>query len=238
MAALAGITASTLRGYITRRENSVPQPQANVSGRSMWSKSVAADWTEARRRSAEGVREMFAGQDDAHLSLAAAAARKRYAKSFHAMLWERPDIRKRWVLRHRNEQAVTGIADDLAWYAANDLDRFLPPELLIDTVRHAVLDQFGQGLGDQETDRAREWGLTLTHQVARMLDWLIQHQPDAAQRAIGCVLRDMKTGTASRPQRQPGPCTGPGPGEHPGQTRPGELPRTRPARRVPAHLVT
>ncbi len=41
-----------------------------------------------------------------------------------------------------------------------------------------------------------------------MLDWLIQHQPDAAQRAIGCVLRDMKTGTASRPQRQPGPCTG------------------------------
>ncbi|MFF3276620.1 hypothetical protein ACFYWU_37695 [Streptomyces chrestomyceticus] len=78
------------------------------------SKSVAADWTEDRRRSAEGVREVFAGQEDARLSPGAAAARKRYAKSFHAMLWERPDIRKRWVLRHRNEQADTGIANDLA----------------------------------------------------------------------------------------------------------------------------
>ncbi|MEU0169029.1 hypothetical protein ACL07V_36695 [Streptomyces sp. MB22_4] len=37
MAALGGITASTLRGYISRGENDVPLPQATVGGRAQWS---------------------------------------------------------------------------------------------------------------------------------------------------------------------------------------------------------
>ncbi|GGN61953.1 hypothetical protein GCM10012285_61550 [Streptomyces kronopolitis] len=192
MSALAGITASTLRGYISRQENSVPQPQANVSGRSMWSKSVAADWAEARRRSSEGVREALAGQDYDNLSQGAHAVRDRFAKDFHDTLWARPDIRKRWVLRHRNDQAVREVADDLAWTVALSLDRILPPGMISTTVRHAVLDLYGEGLNLRDKDEeVTSWDLTLTQPVATMLDWLIRHHPDTAQSAIGAILRDM-----------------------------------------------
>ncbi|MFF3929220.1 hypothetical protein [Streptomyces hirsutus] len=63
MAALGGIMASTLRGYISRGENDVPQPQATVGGRAQWSRSVAEDWAGARRRSSEGLREAMSAGD-------------------------------------------------------------------------------------------------------------------------------------------------------------------------------
>ncbi|MFI9549498.1 helix-turn-helix transcriptional regulator [Streptomyces sp. NPDC052016] len=59
MAARVGITASTLRGYISRGENDVPLPQATVGGRAQWPRPVAEDWAEARRRSSEGLREVM-----------------------------------------------------------------------------------------------------------------------------------------------------------------------------------
>ncbi|MFE0062738.1 hypothetical protein, partial [Streptomyces sp. NPDC059003] len=174
MAALAGITASTLRGYIARKENSVPAPQANVSGRSMWSKAVAADWVEVRRRSSEGLREALDGKDVDNLSVGAAAVRDRFTESFHATLWARPDIRKRWVLRRRNEQAVREIAEGLAWSVASDLDRILPPEMIGRTLRHAVLDEYRESLDLTDHDSAiRSWQLTLSTPVTKMLDWFI-----------------------------------------------------------------
>lgn len=194
MAALGGITASTLRGYIARGENDVPAPQANVSGRSMWSKAVAADWVEARNRSSEGVREVLAGQDIDQLSPGAAAVRDRYAERFHFSLWGRPNIRKRWVLRHRNEPAVREVADELAWTVASDLGQMLPTEWLSVTVRHAVLDQFTQSLelcGEDDASAVSSFELTLTQPMAKMLDWLIRHHPDTARHTIGSILRDL-----------------------------------------------
>jgi hypothetical protein len=56
MAEVAGINASTLRAYLTRGEAEVPLPQATVGGRSMWSRPVAQDWAEQRRRSSDDIR--------------------------------------------------------------------------------------------------------------------------------------------------------------------------------------
>ncbi|MFE2325299.1 hypothetical protein ACFXD5_15490 [Streptomyces sp. NPDC059385] len=43
MAELGGITASTLRSYISRGNSEVPQPQATVGGRDQWARAVADD---------------------------------------------------------------------------------------------------------------------------------------------------------------------------------------------------
>ncbi|MER5852499.1 hypothetical protein ABT126_37270 [Streptomyces sp. NPDC002012] len=48
MAELGGITASTLRAYISRGNSEVPQPQATVGGRDQWARAMADDWVEAR----------------------------------------------------------------------------------------------------------------------------------------------------------------------------------------------
>jgi predicted DNA-binding transcriptional regulator AlpA len=138
MAELGGITASTLRAYISRGNSEVPQPQATVNGRDQWARAVAEDWVEARRRSHEGVRATMTAGDRDHLSPGAAEVRDHFADDFHSLLWDRPDVRKRWVLRARNEGSVREVADALAWDVAVSLDRILPTDLLGPTVVGAV----------------------------------------------------------------------------------------------------
>lgn len=193
MAALSEIGASTLRSYISRGEGEVPMPQATIGGRGMWSRPVAQDWAEARRRSAEGVKAVLSAGDRHQLSPGAAEVRERFARDFRRSLWERPDWRKRWVLRHRNEESVGEIADDLAWTVAVSMDRILPTNLLSATIRHAVLDEFADDLerhGRKKNKEVHWYELNLTVQVAKMLDWFIRHRPDSAQYAIGEILRE------------------------------------------------
>ncbi|MET9471840.1 IS3 family transposase [Streptomyces sp. NPDC002917] len=53
---------------------------------------------------------MSAGDRD-DLSPGAADVRDRFAADFLGTLWERPDVRKRWILRQRNEASVREVAD-------------------------------------------------------------------------------------------------------------------------------
>jgi hypothetical protein len=76
------------------------------------------------------------------LSPGPAEVRDRFTNDFLGTLWERPDVRKRWILRQRNEASVKEIADALAWSVAVSLDRILPTDILGATIRHAVLDDF------------------------------------------------------------------------------------------------
>ncbi|MFD6967436.1 hypothetical protein [Streptomyces sp. NPDC059949] len=193
MAALGGIGASTLRAYMSRNESSVPAPQAVISGRAMWSRSVGLDWADARRRSSEGVRAaMSAPGNGDGLSLGAESVRQRFTKDFFRTLWENPDRRKWWVLRHRNEKDIRDVADDLASSVALSLDRIVPVDALSMTVRYAILDDLGRALGDQDGATVNEYELRLTPQIAKMLDWFIRHHPDAAQRTIGDTLRQLE----------------------------------------------
>jgi hypothetical protein len=111
MAELGSITASTLRAYISRGNSEVPQPQATVNGRDQWARAAADDWVEAGQRSYEGVRAtMIAGNRD-NLSPGTAEVRDHFADDFRSLLWDRPDVRKRWILRARNEDSVREGAD-------------------------------------------------------------------------------------------------------------------------------
>ncbi|PBC87075.1 MULTISPECIES: hypothetical protein [unclassified Streptomyces] len=195
MAELGGITASTLRAYLSRSNSEVPQPQASVGGRDQWARAVVDDWVEARQRSAEGIRATMSAGDRDSLAPGAAEVRDRFAADFHQLLWERPDVRKRWVLRQRNEQAVREVSDALAWNVAASLDRILPSHLLGATVRHAVLDDFSETFTltkDQreQDDEVRWWHLTLSLPIGKMLDWFVRHHPDTAYREIGEIMRE------------------------------------------------
>ncbi|MBN0045584.1 hypothetical protein JS756_16010 [Streptomyces actuosus] len=197
MAELGGITASTLRAYISRGNSEVPRPQAVVGGRDQWARAVADDWVEARKRSYTGVGEAMSAGDRDALSPGAAEVRDRFAADFQHALYDRPDVRKRWVLRHRNKESVTQIAGELAWSVAAGLDQIVPTEHLGRTVRAAVLHDFAETVemfADDEDATDGEaspewWHLNLTPSVGKLLDWYIRCFPGEAYATIGEIQR-------------------------------------------------
>ncbi|MGW9241299.1 hypothetical protein ACWGRL_21660 [[Kitasatospora] papulosa] len=198
MAELGGITASTLRAYISRGNSEVPLPQAVVGGRDQWARAVAEDWAESRQRSYEGVGAAMSAGDRDSLSPGAAEVRDRFVTDFQHTLFDRPDVRKRWVLRQRNKESVAEIAGELAWSVAVSLERIIPTEHLGRTVRAAVLydwqDSLDMFAGDED-DRAagKWWHLNLTPSVAKMLDWYVRHFPGEAYGTIGEIQQQAHT---------------------------------------------
>ncbi|MFI6689193.1 hypothetical protein [Streptomyces sp. NPDC050485] len=199
MAELGSITASTLRAYISRGNSEVPLPQANVGGRDQWARAVAEDWVESRQRSYEGVGAAMSAGDRDSLSPGAAAVRDRFAADFHRTLFDRPDVRKRWVLRHRNPESVTEIADELAWSVATSLDRIIPTQELGRVVQGAVINDWQESIDmfakrdKNSEDPHAWWHLNLTVPVAKMLDWYIRHFPSDAYARIGDIQRKAHT---------------------------------------------
>ncbi|MEU4118909.1 hypothetical protein AB0F71_31005 [Kitasatospora sp. NPDC028055] len=190
LAELGGIAASTLRAYISRGEGEVPPPQAIVGGRSAWARPVAQDWAERRRRSSDSVSALLSAGEGSSMSTGAAGLQERFTQIFFSHLWQRPERRKRWALRHRTEDAVRQVADELGWSVAVNLDDIVPPYPLAATVRHAILDElaYGQQLDQQigDTDPSTFYGITTP--VAEMLDWLVRHHPTHAQQIIGEIV--------------------------------------------------
>jgi hypothetical protein len=191
LAQAGGIAPSTLRGYLSRGQNDVPAPQAVIGGRSLWSKPVAADWAERRRRSSEGVAQVLSHDGQEHsLSVGRARIQEMFTKEFTALLWDSPERRKRWALRHRTPEQVHRTAEDLAWSVADSLDELIPMNALTSVVRMSVLHEFA---GDVESCRAEKRpvnksDLHLWQTTATMLDWIIRHEPAAAQRLIGEIV--------------------------------------------------
>ncbi|MFI6587450.1 hypothetical protein [Embleya sp. NPDC050493] len=186
LADIAGIAASTLRAYISRNEQDVPLPQAVVNGRSAWSRPVAKEWAEQRRRSPDSVAAAVADTTDSTLAVGTADLQRRLARMFLTHLWERPERRKRWALRHRTDTAVGEVADELGWTVATNLEAIVPLEALAATIRHAFLDELatGKDLADDEDDHL--YGIA--PDVGRMLDWLIRHDPGYAQPVIAEIV--------------------------------------------------
>ncbi|MFI9835242.1 hypothetical protein ACIHIX_47150 [Streptomyces sp. NPDC051913] len=105
-------------------------------------------------------------------------------------MWKRPDIRKRWVLRHRNEPAVREIADRLAFEVADSLSRIIPTDALGPTIRYAVLEDFATSLrgSKRRGGQLKAFDLILSVPLAKMLSWFIQHFPTSAQWYIGVIM--------------------------------------------------
>ncbi|QLH19474.1 hypothetical protein [Streptomyces sp. Rer75] len=157
MAELGGITASTLRAYISGGNSEVPLPQATVGGRDQWARAVAEDWVEARQRSYQGIDAAMSAGDRDNLSPGAADVRDRFATDLHHTLWDRPDVRKRWVLRQRNTESVAEIANELAWSLAASLDRIIPTQHLGRVVQGTVMHDFAES-GEMFADEAKKRG--------------------------------------------------------------------------------
>jgi len=193
MAEIAGVAASTLRAYLSRDEGDVPQPQATVNGRSVWARPVAEEWAEQRRRSPESVTDAVStDRAGAKVPPGVAEVWNWFTRMFFSQLWERPDRRKRWALRWRNDAAVRQLAEELGWGVAASVPKLVPTDALATTITHAVLDEFATGqkldrkTGDGTDDSAGFYGITPA--IARMLDWLIRHSPTSAGHAIGEIV--------------------------------------------------
>ncbi|QVJ03468.1 hypothetical protein KGD82_27675 (plasmid) [Nocardiopsis eucommiae] len=189
MAEIGGITASTLRAYLTREENDVPLPQATIAGRAMWARPVAQDWAEQRSR--EEVASVLAHQGtDPALSVGQHRIQERFAQSFTSQLWSSPQRRKRWALRHRNVEQVRQTSQDLARTVAVSLREIVPLPQLATVVRLAVIAEFTEDVNEGKP--IRKGSLHLWPATAKMLDWIIRHEPSAAQRLIGEIVRESR----------------------------------------------
>lgn len=211
MAEIAGIAASTLRAYIARSEAAVPLPQVVLNGRSAWARPVAQEWAEQRQRSPDSVTQaVSADRAGTSLPVGASEVWNRFTRTFFALLWERPEARKHWALRWRTEAAVRDIAEGLGWQVASSLDRIVPTDALAKTIELAFMDELATGqqsyraahdpklhlAGTGEADDDVFYGITPG--AARMLGWLVRHQPAAAGHVIGAI-----TGEAERRLRIP-----------------------------------
>ena len=144
---------------------------------------------EARQRSYQGVGEAMSADDRNSLSPGAAEVRDRFAVDFQHTLFDRPDLRKRWTLRHRSKESVAEVADRLAWSVGANLDQIVPTESLGNTVRAAVIHDFTDSIEMFAEERVSEgiqwWHLNLMPSVAKTLDWYIRCFPGEAHSVIG-----------------------------------------------------
>lgn len=184
MADLAGIAASTLRGYSARGENAVPAHQAVVAGRKMWSLPVATDWVESRERRPDKAAAALAATSE--LSVGKADLYERFAASFFSRLWSTP-FRKLW--RFKDESTARQRSNELAMLVATNLNDIVPSDPLKFTVRQAVLYEFqyaratAADLGRPEQMNVALWPLT-----AKMLDWFVRHHPQQAGNLINDII--------------------------------------------------
>ncbi|MBC3844569.1 hypothetical protein GXW82_43630 [Streptacidiphilus sp. 4-A2] len=86
-------------------------------------------WRPASAPTRESAKRCPADDRDS-LSPGAAEVRDRFAVDFQHTLFDRPDLRKRWTLRHRSKESVAEVADRLAWSVGANLDQIVPTESL------------------------------------------------------------------------------------------------------------
>ncbi|MGW2686393.1 helix-turn-helix transcriptional regulator [Streptomyces sp. NPDC001414] len=192
MAATAGISPSTLRAYISRGDCDVPAPQAVVGRRSLWARPVAEEWAEQRRTVAEG--PVTSPLDTAGLSPGAADTQHAFARLFFDQLWQRPEIRKRWNTRHRTEDEVRQVADELGRAVTARLDDILPADALAATLTRALLDAL---TGRARPGEDRPAGVDPS--LAAMLRWLDRHHPDLARQVIRDTAEDTRRRRGTAP---------------------------------------
>ncbi|MFD4529929.1 hypothetical protein ACFWP7_39710 [Streptomyces sp. NPDC058470] len=172
LAAAAAISPSALRAYISRGQGAVPEPQALVGNRPMWSRPVAENWAAHRRRPAAD--RWPAQRERPVLAAGAEPIRQQLTPVLYAALWEDPERRARWVLRHRTAHAVRQVAEDLAHLAADRLQETVPAQALAEVLTQAAIANFGAG-------QPRSDG------VAQVLGWLTRNHPQLAEQTTATV---------------------------------------------------
>jgi len=172
LAAAAAISPSALRAYISRGQGAVPEPQGLVAGRPMWSRPVAENWAAHRRRPA--ATRWPAHRSRRALPEGAEQIRQRLDPILFAALWEDPERRARWVLRHRTQDAVRHVAADLAHLAAERLQDTVPAQALAKVLTQAALADFAAGA-------------VRSTSASQVLGWLTLYHPHVAEQALTTI---------------------------------------------------
>ncbi|MFI1312832.1 hypothetical protein ACH4TS_22210 [Streptomyces albidoflavus] len=172
LAAAAGISSSALRAYISRGQSTVPEPQTVIGNRPMWSRPVAENWAEHRRRPAAD--RWPSHRDRPDLPPGADQIRRTLGPVLFAALWDDPERRARWALRHRTRQAVADVAADLAYLAADRLEKTCPVQALADVLTQAALADLAAAADGSSP-------------VGQVLDWLSRHHAPAAETAVSAI---------------------------------------------------
>ena len=183
LAAFGGIAPSTLRSYMSRGQSEVPAPQVEVAGRKLWSRAVAEEWAEQRRRGDPGGLEMpiALGDKPRRAAPGIEALQEKFAGIFRAVLLD-AGYRKGW-LGKRLRNVPAGLDQRLAWEVAEGLRGIVPLHDLGLTIQAAILKDFADNNGD------RQW-LVISPATGRMLDWFVRHDPNHASAVIGETALD------------------------------------------------
>lgn len=196
MAKLAGIAPSTLRAYNVRGEGEIPEPQAVVGGRNAWARPVAMEWIEQRGKSWEAATDAVSvDHDGVSLPMGTSELWTRFTATFFSHLWTAAGMRQRWAIRFRSETQVRKIAEELGWSVAAGLNAIVPIEALGFTIQHAVLDEFAYEMeGYRESGEEgpkEEWEFFgINFRIAKMLDWLLRHEPGYTRAIINSIIGD------------------------------------------------
>lgn len=200
VASIAGIAAGTLRGYISRGENDIPDPQLVTGGRSLWSLPVINEWIETRaytpEESTRAVSQDFG--DGPYVGFV--DLREKLFYWILSRLSRSLEIKPRFALRWRDQNSLKEVAMDLSGTIAAGLDQMIPLEELSRTILDAMQ---GDLLRDWTNNLSREDDLLADHHpqiyhvsddTGTMLDWLIRHDPQRGRRVVqtfvGEVLRN------------------------------------------------
>ncbi|MFJ3498468.1 hypothetical protein ACIPPJ_33435 [Streptomyces sp. NPDC086091] len=182
MAELGGVTVSTLRAHLARGSGEVPLPQTDVRGHGRWSRAVAEDWVDSRKRSFRGVSEAMAAGDRHRLSPGAASLRDRLTVDFRHTLRDRLHAREGSGPTPDSQEAVGASVGELALAVATGLPEIVPTHHLSETIRTAVLSDWARSvrLSPVDDDVSGRKRPPLTPAVAGMLDWFIRYFPGDA----------------------------------------------------------
>ena len=197
VAALAGISAPTLRGYISRGENEGPAPHGTLGARAVWTRPVIYQWVEARNYTAEAaetavhIPARFGSSDFDGIELPPGLIDvwEKVHYWLLADLTSSPGLRPGLLRRWRDRRSAAYVAKLLSLRVARGLDQLVPMHKLADTISDAILGEIAHQAATDTTRDIKHY--TLLPWTATMLDWLIRYSPAAARyciyRTIGYV---------------------------------------------------
>lgn len=200
-ASVAGIAAGTLRGYISRGESNVPDPQLVTGGRPQWSLPVMNEWVETRAYTTDESVKAVSLDFGKGPHVGFVDLREKIFYWILARLSRSPELKPRFALRWRDQQSFKEVAMDLSGTIAAGLEDIVPLQQLARTILEAMLG-----------DVLRSWHTTTTYETVEdrmrnrpriyhisddtgtMLDWLIRHDPRRGRWVVctfvGDVLRE------------------------------------------------
>ncbi|MGW6442337.1 hypothetical protein [Lentzea sp. NPDC055074] len=187
----AGIAASTLRAYLSREEGDIPLPQVVDGSRKRWSRPVAQDWAERRRRDPGALASLLTGEQENSLSPGLRALWRKLADSFFMHWWDAAPMRRRWSRPHRNEVAVRDMAEHAGWIGALGLEQAVPFTDLSYVLADAALAELRDGT---EVGPAIARVIPFNRPIGHVLGWFISHKPASAPALFGTIVREAERG--------------------------------------------